>query len=315
MQSAAAAGTAGGVAKVNHLLKRWTLGTVILALALSYPLSQYLRFAWESDLYSHLILVPWISFFCVWSARGKLVEEPGLHRGWVSVLLAIGLLTIMGLAWAGQVGWKPLPEDRFAVLSFSGYMLWLAICGYFFGPNNLRLLAFPLIFMAFAIPMPSAARAWLESFLQHGSADVAQLLFNASGMPLVRDKTLFVLPGMRLEVAPECSGIHSTLVLFLTSIIAGYFFLNRPWRRAVLILAVLPLALLRNGFRVFVIGQLCVNVSPDMINSYIHRKGGPIFFGLSLIPFVLLLLWLWRMERRRLPAEPPHTAALPPACL
>jgi hypothetical protein len=33
-----------------------------------------------------------------------------------------------------------------------------------------------------------------------------------------------------------------------------------------------------------------------MINSPIHRRGGPIFFALSLIPFFLLLVFLRKRE-------------------
>jgi exosortase/archaeosortase family protein len=55
---------------------------------------------------------------------------------------------------------------------------------------------------------------------------------------------------------------------------------------------------LRNGFRVFVIGLLCVEIGPNMINSLIHRRGGPLFFTLSLVPLFVLLWWLRRTERR-----------------
>jgi hypothetical protein len=51
--------------------------------------------------------------------------------------------------------------------------------------------------------------------------------------------------------------------------------------------------------RIFIIGQLCVRVSPDMINSYIHRHGGPIFFAVSLIPFFLLLAILRKSESKK----------------
>jgi hypothetical protein len=64
---------------------------------------------------------------------------------------------------------------------------------------------------------------------------------------------------------------------------------------------VIPLGILRNGFRVFVIGMLCVHVGPHMIEHVIHRRGGPVFFALSLLPLFALLWWLRRWERR------PHT--------
>jgi exosortase/archaeosortase family protein len=122
-------------------------------------------------------------------------------------------------------------------------------------------------------------------------------LFFLSGTPVLRDDLLFRLPGISLKVAAECSGIHSTLILFITSLLAGQVVLRQPWRRAALCLAVLPLALLRNGFRVFVLGQLCIHVSPRMIDSPIHHHGGPLFFVLSLVPFFLLLYYLRKTER------------------
>ena len=68
-------------------------------------------------------------------------------------------------------------------------------------------------------------------------------------------------------------------------------------RRLVLVAFVIPLGLLRNGFRVCVIGLLCVKFGPQMINSPIHHHGGPLFFALSLIPLFLLLWWLRSGER------------------
>jgi exosortase C (VPDSG-CTERM-specific) len=171
----------------------------------------------------------------------------------------------------------------------------------FLGTDTLRQIAFPLAFLVFTLPFPLAVREWLEGFFQNTSADAASFFFWLAGMPAVRDDLQVLqiqLPGITLEVAPECSGIHSSLVLFITSLLAGYHFLRAPWKRAALALAVIPLGFLRNGFRIFVIGELCVNVNPDMINSRIHRQGGPVFFALSLIPLFLLLFLLRRGDSK-----------------
>jgi exosortase/archaeosortase family protein len=72
--------------------------------------------------------------------------------------------------------------------------------------------------------------------------------------------------------------------------------LKSPWRRVALVAAVIPLGIIRNGFRVWVIGTLCIRFGPGMIHSIIHRRGGPAFFVLSLIPLFLLLWWLRRDE-------------------
>jgi exosortase C (VPDSG-CTERM-specific) len=164
------------------------------------------------------------------------------------------------------------------------------------GGARLRRLAFPFALLVFMIPLPLFFREWIEVSLQHGSAQMADWLFQASGMTVFRNGMIFQLPGMTIEVARECSGIHSTLVLFITSLLAGQMFLHQPWRRAALCLAVIPLALARNGLRIYVIGELCVHVGPQMINSPIHHHGGPLFFALSLVPFFVWLYFLKKSE-------------------
>ena len=48
-----------------------------------------------------------------------------------------------------------------------------------------------------------------------------------------------------------------------------------------------------------------MQISPDMIDSFIHHSGGPIFFALSMIPFLLFLYLLWKTEPKRSAAATP----------
>ena len=171
----------------------------------------------------------------------------------------------------------------------------LAAGGFLFrGSKWMAAAAFPFAFLVFMVPLPDGAVNWLESASASASADAAALYFAVAGTSLVRNGPVFELPGFVMEVAKECSGIRSSWVLFITSVLAAHLFLESPWRRLVLVAFVIPLGILRNGFRVFVIGQLCVHVGPHMIDSVIHRQGGPLFFALSLVPLFLLLWWLRR---------------------
>lgn len=285
---------------------RWfALTTIVLAGCFAVPLWQLCRYAWASELFSYILMVPLLSIFFAWSQRQHLAFDSKPVWGLSMFPLIVGGGVLAGVSWARQQGWSPLLEDYLATMTFAFLSLFVSVCFFFLGRKTLRPLSFSLFLLFFMIPFPAILQEALTGFLQHRSADVAQMLFAVSGMPLLRHDTVFFLPGFQLEVAPECSGIHSTVVLLLTSLVAGYVCLRSPWRRALLAFSVIPLALLRNGFRIFTIGQLCVNVSPDMINSYIHRKGGPIFFVLSLIPFFLILLVLWRSEKTR--QSPPES--------
>lgn len=148
-------------------------------------------------------------------------------------------------------------------------------------------------------PFPQAFLDGLETFFQHSSAWTAGLLFDITGTTVLHDGLFFHLPGITLQVAQECSGIHSSLVLMLTALIAGYYFF-KCWRyRLFLAFFVIPLGIVRNAFRIFVLGQLCAHISPDMINTPIHHNGGPIFFALSLVPFFVLLHYLRKIESRK----------------
>ncbi len=273
---------------------------VVLLAAFGKPLYDLARFAAHSDLYSHILLIPAISLYLVWLNRRKLALDSEPARALAVLPLATGFALLAGYFWSVHTGWKPPTPDYLALMTLSFLMLlWGGLC-LVLGKDTLRAAAFPIAFLIFMVPFPVAAAEWIQGALQHGSADVAYVFFKLSGMPVFRQGTAFQLPGFSLEVAPECSGIHSTLVLFITSLLAAYLLLRSRWARFILVLVIIPLGLLRNGFRVLVIGQLCVRISPDMINSPLHRRGGPIFFVLSLIPLFLLLWYLRKREARKL---------------
>lgn len=273
--------------------------TLVLAACFALPLWALVRYALHSELYSHILLLPFISLYLIWLNRTNLAlaSEPKPRVAAVPILVGMAALALYWLA--RHAGWQPSRDDYLALMVFALLSFLLASAMLTLGAETLRRIAFPLSFLVFAIPFPTIVLEWIETFLQHGSAEATQALFWLAGMPFTREGMHFGLPGFSLEVAPQCSGIHSTLVLFITSLIAGHLFLRTPVRRSCLTLAVIPLALLRNGFRIFVIGELCVNVSPDMVNSPIHRQGGPIFFALSLVPFFLLLLLLRKSESHK----------------
>jgi exosortase C (VPDSG-CTERM-specific) len=276
----------------------WAVGGLLIAF--SWPLFRLVQFSMGSDLYSHILLVPGVSLYLVWLNRARISSAGSTPNRAVGLtLVAAGTAMLTGYL-AAHFGGAALAREDSLALSTSAFVLLLAgVIGLLLGRESLRVIAFPLAFLAFMVPFPRIVLEGIETFLQHGSASVAAVFYSLSGTPFFRSELIFQLPGITLQVAPECSGMHSTLALFITSLVGGYFFLRSILSRTVLTLAVIPLALVRNGFRVFVIGELCVRISPDMIHSFIHRQGGPIFFALSLIPFGLLLIALVRFEKRR----------------
>lgn len=291
-------------------LRAWWVATGALVLLFSPFLFRLFRFALDSNLYSHIPLMPVIAGYLIWQDRDRLPpHHRPLPRLWAAAAAVAGA-ALSGLyafwRWRGE---SLSPTDTMAMTTGGFLLLFLAACLAFLDAGRMRQLAFPLGLLVFMVPFPDAVESGIETVLQHGSAEVAYVLFEITGTPLFRNELIFQLPNITLEVAPQCSGIHSTLALFITSLVAGHLFLRSPGHRAILSLLVIPLAFVRNGFRVFVLGELCVRIGPEMIHSFVHHRGGPLFFALSLIPFSLVLFFLVRRERIRFAVTPAQPSA------
>jgi exosortase C (VPDSG-CTERM-specific) len=271
---------------------------IILLAAFSQPLLGLANYAAHSSLHSYIVLVPFVSGYLLYLRRDQLPKKRVADLPLSIVLLACGLGVFLFTHWLTFAERTPTDNYYFVLLTIS-FLCCLGAGGFFFfGRDWMRAAAFPLAYLIFMIPMPDAMADALESASKYASAEVANVFFQLSGTPFVRAGLIFQLPNITIEVAQECSGIRSSWVLLMTSILAANLFLRTRWRRFALIAFVIPLAILRNGFRILVIGLLCVNVGPQMIHSPIHRRGGPLFFMLSLIPFLLVLWWLRKGDVR-----------------
>ena len=271
---------------------------IVLLVVFARPLLMLISYVAGSQLHSYILLVPLVSAYLLYLRRDKLPKNQStdLPLALVSLTAGLGLLAFThSLDSAGPV---PANSDRIVLLTLS-FLCCLAAGGFFFfGRDWMRAAAFPLAYLIFMVPMPDATADALEMASKSAAAEVANVFFQLSGTPFLRAGPVFQLPNITIEVAKECSGIRSSWVLFMTSILAANLFLKTPWRRFALVAFVIPLGILRNGFRILVIGLLCVNVGPQMIHSIIHRRGGPVFFVLSLVPLFLMLWWLRRGDVR-----------------
>ena len=271
---------------------------IFLLAAFGRPLLGLANYAAHSSLHSYILLIPFVSGYLLYLRRDELPKNRVADFPLGVLSLACGLGLFLLPFWWLPAGRAPADNTYFVLLTISFLCCLAAGVFLFFGREWVRAAAFPLAYLVFMIPMPDVMADALESGSQYASAEVANVFFQLSGTPILRAGRVFQLPNITIEVAQECSGIRSSWVLLMTSVLAANLFLKTSWRRVVLLAFIIPLGILRNGFRILVIGLLCVNVGPQMIHSPIHTRGGPVFFVLSLIPLLLLLWWLRKGEVR-----------------
>jgi exosortase C (VPDSG-CTERM-specific) len=286
-----------GELPLGPAMRRLGICVALLCALFCMPLVQLVALALESELYSHIPLIPLISIYMVWISRQRIPKLASPSPVAAAALTGLGLVA---LAIYGFLLLKAthLPRNDSLALSIGAFVCFLMASAFFcLGWPVIRCVAMPIALLFFLIPFPTVVKNGLETFLQQSSAEASDWLFKLSTVPVHREGVVFALPGITIQVAEECSGIRSSFVLFITGLIGGYIFLENPWHRFWFSLLTIPLGIIRNGFRVVVISMLCVYISPDMIHSPIHHRGGPIFFVLSLIPLFGVLILFRKRER------------------
>lgn len=280
-------------------LRLFAIGSIILIAAFSVTLLELARYCLREDLFSYILLIPFVTAFlisCCWPEL-ELTHTPA--KGAAAGLGALAAVFLTLSFFHADI-------DALALRVLSFVCGWIAIASWALGGRFMRGIVFPSAFLLVMTPLPPALVELIEHGLQHASAEVSAWMFPLADIPFFRTGLTFQLPNVSIQVAPECSGIRSSLVLFITSLVAGKLLLDRPWQRAALTLLVIPLGIFRNAFRIVTLGWLCTHYGPEMIHSPIHHRGGPVFFAISLLPLLAMLVIFRKLGKR---AEPQETKA------
>jgi exosortase len=276
----------------SFLFLAFLVGSFILYRA---PLSSLFRFAWGSDTFSYIPLIPLVSGYLLFECRKETFSDSSRWHWAGGAPIAFAILLY---ALRASKGGLLSPPDDLAVMALSFVSLLVGGLGLFYGVGAWKAAAFPLTFLLFMVPIPSLLLDRIMSFLQAWSADVSYLFFRLTGVPVYRDGFDFHLPGLTIQVAKECSGIRSSISLLLVSLLAGHLMLRENWRKGVLTLSIVPIAIVKNAVRIVTLSLLGAYVDPRILGSMAHRRGGiPIF----LLALVLLggVLWLLRRGEKK----------------
>jgi exosortase len=264
----------------------------VLSIAIFWtPLRAAASLSWNDDRYSHLLIIPVISGFLLYLERGKIFSQPK-DRGRASLWLLLGISIVYAISFT-----KLGADWHLTLAILSATLAWSAIFAFCYGSNALLAAAFPFGFLAFMIPLPENVLNWMVHELQSASADVSSVLFHVIGMPSFRQGFRFMLPGLQIEVASECSGIRSTMALLLVSVLAGYVLLRTPSRRICFALLAIPIGIFKNAVRIVTLSYLGVYVDRAYLEGRLHHQyGGLVFSSLALFLVVPLLILLRKSE-------------------
>jgi len=256
------------------------------------------RFALDNPTASHVLAIPLVSLVLVYGNRESTfaVIRPSPWLG--GAVMLSGLLLAIAARVVPLSGTSPLSAAAAGIV-----LLWIGgflLCS---GVEAARAAMFPLGFLVFMVPLPAPILNAVTTFLKVGSAEAVDKLFALTGTPFHRQGFVFALPDVVIEIADECSGIRSSMALLLTSLLAGYRFLNSTWAKVLLVLVIVPITILKNAVRIVTLSLLSIHVDPSFLTGQLHHEGGMAFFVLALVLFAPFFVLLRQYESLRAERE------------
>jgi exosortase len=250
------------------------------------------RYSFGNDDASHILLIPIISAWLIFTDRRPVFKQLSYDAALGVSLLIPGVVCLL---WA----LRSAPASPSAC-ALGLVLLWISGFALIFGRPATKNARFALLFLFLFIPLPEVLLNRVVYWLQKGSAEIADILFGLTPLPVLRDGFIFHLPRFSIEVARECSGIRSSIALLVLAILLGHFFLPQFWKQAVFVVAGMVVMIIKNGIRIVTLTLLASYVDPAFLYGNLHREGGVVFFMIGLL---LLLPVFWLLQRGEPPAH------------
>jgi len=250
----------------------------------------------QYDKYSYTMAIPFISMALVFFERSKIFTSVQYCIRTGVILLLTGVI----LNWFAERALHQLgADDSLSTKILALVIFWLAGFILCYGTRAFRAGAFPLLFLLLTVPIPDSLLDKPIAAVQYGSTEVCSLVFSLLGVPALRNGLEFFLPNTTIEVAKECSGIHSTLAIFIISLIAGHLYLPSVWKKVVLVLFALPIVCVTNGLRIAGLTLLAEHINASFLHGSLHYQAGMGFFLMAL-PFLFAIFHLLERGQGRM---------------
>lgn len=265
-------------------------GVLLVLVALAWH--RTLTMLWETwstnDNYSHGPLVPATSLALVWLRR-DLVRAIAVRpepRG--LALVAFGcLMQVLGVR-----------ADVFALQGWALLPVLFGLSLAFLGTAMTRMLAFPIGYLGFMLTFPPVVMNTLSFALKEISVSASAGAAKWAGVALEREGMSIFLATGELRVENPCSGLRSLLALLATGTLFAYFQKGGAWRRAAVLVAAMPIAILGNAVRLLLVILAAERRGVVWASGTFHDLTGYVVYAVALAALVGLRSLLTPREAR-----------------
>lgn len=225
---------------------------------------------WRNEGHSHGLLVVPLGCYLAWRRRHVVFAERVSYE-WYGLLVS---LLACAMYLLGRLGAELFLSRSSSVVLLAG-LVWT-----FWGTRRLRILAFPLLLLLTAVPLPELVYSGAAMPLQRLASGVATSLSQFLGVAVYRDGNIIQLATGPLGVAEACSGLRSISSLAVSALLLGYLEQSSLWARVVIFLLATPIAILMNVLRITGTAVLA-DRQPELAMGFYHSFSGWLVFMLG----------------------------------
>lgn len=249
---------------------------------------------WARDEQGHGPIILAVAAWLAWRKRQALADLPAASApglAWPLFVLAMAMY-VLGRSQA--------------VLLFevgSKIPLLAALLLLFRGRRGLKLMAFPLFFLLFMVPLPMTLVAAVTTPLKSAVSAVAADLLYAVGYPVGRAGVILTVGPYQLLVADACAGLNSMFTLEALGLLYMNIMNYQSLRRNVfLAIAIIPISFFANIIRVMILVLVTYHFGDEAGQGFVHGFAGMVLFLVALTLILLLdgaitLVLRWRASR------------------
>jgi exosortase len=256
-----------------------TPANVVLAIGLAVlilpTMFQVARDSWSTEQGGHGPLVLATGLWAVWrELKSRDVErKPGnLILGLLMLGISLGVFVIARIT---------------GILEIEAFAMYGAlIAGVYVvqGPALIRLIWFPLIYLAFTLPPPDTVVAAVTQPIKIAISSWAVTLLHMIGYPIASSGVTIQIGQYQLLVAAACAGLNS--IVTLTALCLFYVYLRHRSNLAaflVIALAAIPIAIVANFVRVLVLILMTYHLGDAVAQGFMHDFAGLLMFSVALL--------------------------------
>jgi exosortase D (VPLPA-CTERM-specific) len=228
--------------------------------------------------FSHGLLIAPMAFYIAWQKREQLKKAP-LRTDWRALLV---LFFSVAVFIVGELG-AELFTTRVSLIFFIIGLTW-----FLYGPEVVKILRFPLGFLFLMLPLPGFIYRNITFPLQILASKWSVKILHMLGVSAYREGNVIDLNFTLLQVVEACNGLRYILPLLTAGFVFAYFGQKMLWKRLVLILATVPIAVFTNIIRIAGTGYIAKYWGNETAQGFFHGFSGWVVFFVGVGIFFIL---------------------------